>query len=929
MTSYGNRRSSMYSPSRYSPQPPLPHQPQAHFYGAPDPSLMMLDPQTSGLVPGERGFYCGFDQLPNPSKSSTSKLSDSVVLTGFDGGIRIQAVTKRGTSHLWNLDGLRGGVFNAKILPWTVPGARDDDFPLIAVVVHGPAWISKEEVNGDDLSAGEKHSTTPTGSIQGSPRIPAPGFQERDVDEYYQTTVEIYSICRNVHIATLLALPRTARNHLSDAPLPEGSLTVRADNGNIVVASGISGETWIFRQGDMTTTEKFVCIGKVWTTVQHGVTVDAAQNALHGDWNLPDLGIARKQYEASILSLSGRWLAYCPPSPSSQLSLGAMVPSGLSRTRIPGLSARAPPQLPAVNCLVQTPGGESMVKQILQVGTQKFIEGATYLGGQGVQAWNNYWNKPAQNPSPPAGYTYQAQPNMASHFPPTHASGVPASLVTKEPGLISILDLGSLASKATSGSVAIHPFATFRVPQGCSFLSFAPSGLALFTASSKGDVQFVWDLMRVQYAKSSFLKGSFPGAGTQNPHVRQIAQFSRMTIARIVDVVWTSPHGERAAMVTEPGTVHILDLPASAFIWPPPRRKIAVSKAEEEAGPSSLSATGMATSAVTSLWTVARPLVNRRRQSTASMAPMNVTAQAGHGTHALAAGISRSVGAATGRMNELRKSGTAKLHLPSSVNIPARGCVLLLNGKKNDSVIVVGGGVVRFYTIKNRRADRPADKQKASKGAKFVEFRLPSLPSQIAPRDVSQADELELTEGDLDPRFGNKTAVLPPKRQEGTESSIPQAEIESNAPYQPFHTDRRVGLHIYSHEDTTSSPSVSAVIYPLHLSKGKASTKPKSTTLLAFGRPIKSTRLDVGPPHLAEDDLSSSLVEQGRALPSSAIERVLRISDSNEHEEQIVVTTRRRKGVSRAGTGDGVSGGDEEGFFEDDCEVLDFASQRV
>jgi hypothetical protein len=57
-----------------------------------------------------------------------------------------------------------------------------------------------------------------------------------------------------------------------------------------------------------------------------------------------------------------------------------------------------------------------------------------------------------------------------------------------------------------------------------------------------------------------------------------------MTIARIVDVVWTSPHGERAAMVTEPGTVHILDLPASAFTWPPPRRRGPSQKPDEGAG---------------------------------------------------------------------------------------------------------------------------------------------------------------------------------------------------------------------------------------------------------------------------------------------------------------------------------------------------------
>lgn len=54
------------------------------------------------------------------------------------------------------------------------------------------------------------------------------------------------------------------------------------------------------------------------------------------------------------------------------------------------------------------------------------------------------------------------------------------------------------------------------------------------------------------------------------------------------------------------------------------------------------------------------------------------------------------------------------------------------------------------------------------------------------------------------------------------------------------------------------------------------------------------------------------------ALPQSAMERVMQYGDA----EQIVVTTRRRRG-GRQGDGD------EDGFFEDDCEVLDFADQRV
>jgi len=442
-------------------------------------------------------------------------------------------------------------------------------------------------------------------------------------------------------------------------------------------------------------------------------------------------------------------------------------------------------------------------------------------------------------------------------------------------------------------------------------------------------VQFVWDLMRTRYAKSSFLKDGPQNPGRNGAHVRQIAQFSRMTIAHVVDVVWTSPHGERAAMVTERGTVHVLDLPASAFTWPPPRRKIAISKPEEDASSISFSAAGVASSALTSVWTGVRPLVTRKRRSSTgipSISATSVKSQAGHGTQALAAGISRSVGAATGRMNDMRKSGSTKLHLPSSSSIPSQACIKLLNGKRNDSVLVLGGGLIGLYTIKSRRADRPADNQKASKGAKYVEFRLPHLreialtPDTI--RDIHQAGHIDLTDGDIKlDRTKTRKGPVHADRPRGAESSIPQAEIESNAPYQPFHTDRRVGLHVYSHDPARNMPlPVSALLSP-------NDTSPVSTTkskkAWAFGGSIRTSKLDVGPMQNTEDSFYDP--SDHRALPTSAIERVMRITDSNEDTEQIVVTTRIRKSA-RSGNEDG---GDEEGFFEDDCEVLDFASQRV
>jgi hypothetical protein len=944
VSSYAARRSSMYSQHpRYGQMqnPPLPHQAQAHFYGAPDANLL-LSPPGPGLVPGENGYYCGLDSAVN--FQDPSKPAEQVVITGYNGGLNIHTITKRGLSKLLTLERLRGGIYSARILPSGVPVGTSQAFPLIALVVHGPASAPSGLSNEEDAVYSVDGATVrPNESVRGSPKIPGRSLHENDNEEFYQTTVEVYSLATKQYVTTLLALPKIrlpipSTSSLFKPPSAIGALTIRADGSNVVIASGTTGETWLFRLRPSKSTPygEFRCIGKIWTAVQHGVCVDppGTNGSADGDWYSTD-PVERKQYKASILSLSGRWLAYCPSAPSSQVSLRAVVPGIPPHAKVPGLNAHAPPHLPSINCMVETPGGESVVKQIMQAGTQALIEGTTYIGKQigkqGAQVWNNYWNKPSQPQPITGGTTFQNHATATHQFPPTHGAQTQSPPVVKDPSLVSILDLDYL-SRHIAFSASPHPLATFKIPHGCSFLSFAPSGLALFTASSKGDIQSVWDLMRIQYAKSSFLKSSFQGADNRGPHVRQIAQFSRMTIARIVDVVWSSPHGERAAMVTEPGTVHVLDLPASAFTWPPPRRRSPPQEPAEsngEATSSGFTAAGVATSAVSSLWTVARPLVRARRQSAAGISAKTVTAQAGHGTQALAAGISRSMGAATGRVNEIRKGGSGRIHLPRSSTIPSRSCILLLNHKRNDSIIVVGGGVVRFYTIKNRRENRPADKQKATRGANYVEFRLPSLPDfRAIPeniRDISPTGDLELTEGDvIEQQWGLKKVAA--QENPGSESSIPQAEIESNAPYQPFHTDRRVGLYIYASREVESDPSVSALLPPqVVLTKPNPSSNSPPRAPWAFGCPIKTIKLDVGPAHNPEDDPKSPV--DSRALPTSAIERILMVKDNNEDMEQIVITTRRRKGAGRVG-GE-ATGADEEGFFEDDCEVLDFASQRV
>ena len=88
----------------------------------------------------------------------------------------------------------------------------------------------------------------------------------------------------------------------------------------------------------------------------------------------------------------------------------------------------------------------------------------------------------------------------------------------------------------------------------------------------------------------------------------------------------------------------------------------------------------------------------------------------------------------------------------------------------------------------------------------------------------------------------------------------------------------------------------------------------------AFGQPITAIKLDLGHPTMTDEDLANNELEASRALPASAMERFLH---RGEDDDEIVVTTRRRRGAGRLGDPD------EDGFFEDDCEVLDFADQRV
>ncbi|KFZ12244.1 hypothetical protein V502_07193 [Pseudogymnoascus sp. VKM F-4520 (FW-2644)] len=933
-----HRRNSAYSQhaQRFASHPPLPHQAQPHFYGAPDINLG-LPTRRMGLKPGSQGYFFGLDSI-NTSRTG-SKHTESVVISGFEGGLSVHAISKSGHTEISTLDGLRGGVYSAKILPWTVKGELSGGFPLIAAVVHGPAFYENDgEQALPNLGATEAVAEQTSGSIGNSSRG---HHMQGGSTKHYQTTVEVWSLSTKRYVGTLLSLPETTlpipitSPHFVP-PAPAGALTVTADAGNIVVSSGVTGELWIFRQIkiDNDSSMSFRCLGKFWTTIQQPAPYEPSAHSDFGDGDsqFNEARLNKLGPKSTLLSLRGRWLAYSPSTSMNQVSLRARVDVSKSTTRIPGLDTFAPPRLPTVNCAVDTPQGEEFWGRLRRQAAQEAIKGAKWVGDQGSRVWANYWNKPTNNVN--GNWQASNQKEPLPDFPPTHGAAFQYDASQSDPVLITIVDLDKLATLRNTMSATL---ATFKVPLGCSYMSFSPTGLALFTASNKGDVQFIWDLMRIQHTKSSALQPQAPGA-PQGIHVRQIASFTRLTVARIVDVIWTMPLGETIAMVTERNTIHFLDVPHNAFIWPPLRHRAKTSSSVypsniREASPS---AAAMASNVANAAWNLTQPFLARPRGASGGFGPLpnrtgaitaSLTAIAGQGGKAIASGISKSFGAATGTIQQFRRAGDNKLHLPQTASICSVGCVKWLGGHSKETFAALVDGYVKMYTIKHIRSKSKPGVYRIHIGTAPVDIRIPSIPdNKIAPlikRKLDLVDEEDLEERDAGENrtlLSRPTSLLAVGPILGTESSIPHAEIESNAPYQPFHTDPRVALFAYSEvSHQLLSPTSSALFSPQPAME-RANRPPGEPWV--FGGPIHAANLHIGKEHSDEDALMSS--EYHRALPAESMERVTtKIPDNLS--EPIVSTTRRRK-ASRT-TSDVPD--DEEGFFEDDCTVIDFASNRV
>ena len=916
-TSPNNRRPlSMYSQNPH--HPPLPHQAQAHFYGAPDIKIGMPKPSSETRNFAE-GCCCVLDSLPSVGKEGGGN-PENVLLAGFDHGLDVYHLSKKRFDRIGCIGGLRGAVIGAKILPFQPRGTLQVHQPLVVVVVHGP-FVPAENSPLLEAEQVEDEEFDPSKST----------LQAMQVAEtsYFQTTVEIYSMSKGEHVANLYRSPkievRLEYGGQSTAPPPIGDLKVQASGRFLIVSSGSSGEVHIYDGvlGDnRESLQSFKCIGKIWTRTSTTGSRPTSSPASDSDVG-GHLDAHVRRMNAAIVSLSDRWLAVVPPPSSSLTTLHGQINVDSSNYKIPGLSSHTPPTEPQITCDLDTPEDGSVLNRVARDVAQGALKSAQWVAAEGMQAWNNYWSKPVdhnRNAGALGNHGFTASSPPLQTFPPTHALDNSYDRARSQPTMVSILDLTKLSqSQHLKPSVALHPLATFSLQHGCSALSFSPSGLNLLTASAKGDVQHVWDLMRIAHGESGRVEA--PDAISKGPTVRQIARFSRMTEARIIDVVWTEPRGERFAIITERGTVHINDLPLSAFQWPPHRRRPPTvtpttsqtqedSKGNDAVRPQSVGSTfgsafgmfaGRTHSALTS--------VRGRSPSTSGgftgFGSLAMTAGASaKGGKVIAAGINRSVSAAaTSTVSTIRHYGENRLTLPTSPNPVSPGCARWLNGKNQGSIAVTGGGVVRVHSIRQSTDPKARQRRPSVIADRPVEFSL----SKGGPsaRHGASGNILPAAETSISPgSYWQPQASRPSSRRSQFDTHpLSFAEIETNAPYQPFHTDRRVNLFVYDGNVTVPAD-------PHHL---------HDPTPWVFGGTIPTIKISTGSASDHEDE--------GNTTAPSIVASKVRTEGNVEDGQRIVSTTTWRRKSKKS---DGAEMKADEGdFFEDDCEVLDYAEDRV
>ncbi|KAG2164187.1 hypothetical protein VTO58DRAFT_107109 [Aureobasidium pullulans] len=764
-------------------EPPPPHLPQRHFSRLADFDFSRPVYPDKFLQPGSRGYYCGFDTWQAP-KSASPLCTSSVTLTGFEGGLEVHRVSRHKTEMLGRLEGLQGAVINAKVLPCT---ARDDPLehlrPLVACVVHGPV------LEGDQ---GRSSSAT-------------------DIREYH-TYVEVYSMQTWQRVGRLFQT-RPERIHQPvtskgfNPPPPIGSLSIAAQGRFILVTSGVSGEIYVFAARSKQPAADqmpFCCLGKYWSSLNTKTLPDDRQ---HGHIPGNTGPVRQKSAQKTVYALSDRWLAIKPPvTSSSQTTLKGTI--GITSHVDPtSVASHACPGPPLANCEVDAPFNESLISRVAKSTTREIYRGAQ----QGFQAIKTYINGPANLNGDPAYYGSPQSPQTEhSNFPPTHAHSNEPQTSPVEPALVSIIDLEKLFEREERESKGSPIFsATFHLNDGCSFLSFSPSGLSLLATNHVGDESRVWDLARINDGRAAVSDPSSVGT------IRLVSRFHRMSPSVVIDAVWTAC-GNRIAIVTEKGTVHLYGLQSLEY-KPPVMLSSSMpspgtSPREEIQAPAGGFLSNMR-AGIRGIQDIAT------RPRTGSSGLVNTLGVAGlaaksAGRRVVRQGLSKGFGVASEGVHHIRhaEDNKIRLHVSTQHSI-APNCVQWQHGKDRDIIATLCSGNLALLAVKNvsHTQQRKTVVSPAVEKTPLYSSALPTIASDVLPPAVLGLLEPEGPHGGCarEGLHGFCIWNAPPTHKHAQrrasivslgqrKAAMPVQDKDTNPPYMPYHRLPTVNLFTVS-----------------------------------------------------------------------------------------------------------------------------------
>ncbi|KAK4636224.1 hypothetical protein CLAFUW4_01739 [Fulvia fulva] len=803
------RRESLGVPRSRFVDPPPPHLPQAHYFGLPDLGIMNFgQKQEAGKAAGSDRHCCKLDTFTDAGDELSARKSRDAILVGCEGGLDVFRILPNKLEIVGRLEGLRGAVIGAKILPHT---DRTDGIqilrPLIAVVIHGRMLDDRRDPSPEGEGADVHETATPT---------------------HFQTSVDVYSLQTQVYVATLyssppMAIEQPVVGQVSSLPDPHGDLEIDAKGHFITVSSGKSGEVFIYTQGSVGGVDdtRFRCIGKFWTSIQKSMSTPPARPA-NADANTSVE--VKEEARKPLYSLSRRWLAIVPQTSTSSISIQGVATTSRVNRQPPGITTHAAPPPSLVSCEVVGTDVEGTWSRLGRQAAQGLVKYSQRGFEMGLQGW-----KELTQPSPPGGrQAHNRSSSKDDLFPPTKAPIDDPTRLVKEPALVSIIDLESLLMYEEHRPKHISPpMATFALVEGCNYLSLSSVGTRLLTASRKGEISTIWDLAQVAHGVPLTDNASDDESST-SPCVKQVLRIARNSPSTILDCAW-SMDDDALAVFTAHGTVHLHEVPRR----PTRKRKRASAPVVEKADATVSVSAGMSPpsanqgflGSIKSSWQTVSTQVHSIRTSNASstlglpttFAGFRETAAAGGSaaSRAVARGLSQGYTAAKGGASDYWHADDNKIRHAKELQEPfSDKSMRWIRRNNTTSVAVACGGSVHIHPVQRvtrRKGDAIVSGLKHERYARKA-FPLPYITTRSEAGGLQSLRANPCTDQGPHGFWSLRSSISPPHT--GRKSSLQTGQfprskandVETNPPYCPYHIDSRVSIYAFTEQGSQYGP---------------------------------------------------------------------------------------------------------------------------